>query len=460
MSRTRQDLGYYEQLAVQIVPRHPTRDLPTGIELRLRNSLPNFGIVWDFQILCVRQGTIVKGRPNLAIVVFSSQLAVTKILDSSERDKPGSLWQTNSIMAHTLEQTGPVAEYFSTQIVPRLSSLPRANGQPSSSQVPPRFTPSQPASSTPKDFVPPTIQCPRAEGWERALDGITTGGHTVPFKSSQSTGLTLGSPEWMRARISQLEAELDTARAVRDMALSEQSVVRLAHQTEQNARREATAQKSAAEAELSRKGVEQGQLRVELNGVLTRESVLLKDNHTLRKLLAFAEGELKLVRSSLDDSEKCMQRVKTLESQLEEVQNRAHKLQLQNARLEQQQKHANTTELDVKEKLKKSDSEVKHLRADLASTQEQLEAARASLESTEQKCSSARRMYENTKEKLGTYKERLESEETIVHKLKGTLTPEVYRSLGATYEALGGFLSVVGLPPLCEGGVAPKKESD
>ncbi|KAL5635266.1 hypothetical protein ACGC1H_003083 [Rhizoctonia solani] len=448
MSRARRDMSYYEQLAVQIIPRNPTGDLPTAIEPRLRGSLPNFGTVWDFQVIRVREGTIITGRPNMAIVVFTSQLAVTKILESSYRDKTGSLWQTNSIVAHTLEKTGPVAEYFSTQIVPGLSSLPRSNGQSSSSQLSPRSTRSQPTNSSPKDFVPSTIQRPRTEGH------TTASGHTTPFRPPQSTSPTLGSPEWMRARISQLEAELDTARAVRDMALSEQSVARLAHQTEQNARREATAQKSAAEAELSRKGVEQGQLRVELNGALTRES-------TLRKLLALTEGELKLVRSSLDESEKCKQRIKTLELQLEEVRHGAHKLQLQNSHLEQQQKRANAAELDdAKEKLKKSDSEVKHLRADLASTQEQLEAARMSLESMEHKCSSAHQMYESAQEKLGTYKERLESEETIVHKLKGTLTPEVYRSLGATYEALGGFLSVVGLPPLCEGNLEPKKESD
>ncbi|KAG8732428.1 hypothetical protein FRC11_013717 [Ceratobasidium sp. 423] len=274
-----------------------------------------------------------------------------------------------------------------------------------------------------------------------ATTTTATNSHAAPFKSSHPPG----SLEWMHAQIAQLETELDSAKAVRDMAVSEQHVIRQAHRVEQDACWEAMSktqvadEKSAAEAELSRKGDKQSQLRAELKAALARESALSENNNALRGLLVLAEGELKLVRPTLEESEKYGVWVKTLELELEEVQDRAHKLQLEKLRLEQQQ--ADPTELaNAREKLKSSNFEIMQLKADLASTQQQLEATQMSLELMEQKYSSARRMYETAKEKLGVYKEWLENQEKVMCKLKGTLTPEIYRSLRATTESWSGVL--------------------
>jgi hypothetical protein len=84
-----------------------------------------------------------------------------------------------------------------------------------------------------------------------------------------------------------------------------------------------------------------------------------------------------------------------------------------------------------------------------------------SLDHKERKYSSARRKYESTKERLSVYKSRLENEQTLVKRLKETLTPDMYRSLGSTYATLGAFLSAVGLPQIKEeNNQMPKEESD
>ncbi|KDN35910.1 hypothetical protein RSAG8_11218, partial [Rhizoctonia solani AG-8 WAC10335] len=212
------------------------------------------------------------------------------------------------------------------------------------------------------------------------------------------------------------------------------------------------------DAALAQGEAEKRRLHIELEDALSHKSNLSNDVNALRGQLAAAEEKLRQARSCPDESG---ERVKALKQELEEAQDRAGKLLLQKSYLEQQ-KDAATTELnDAKEKLQKSMSEVELLKVDLASAKEQLKATQTSLESMEQKYSSTHRMYETIKTKLGMYKSRNENEQMTIQKLKDTLTPEVYKSLGATYETLGAFLSITGLPPIDEEGhLGPKKESD
>ncbi|CAE6492862.1 unnamed protein product [Rhizoctonia solani] len=331
---------------------------------------------------------------------------------------------------------------------------------PSGISVPTQSSRSQPDNGNLRNQQPPSKRR-RNEDWGRTLDSaISVGGQIPESNSSQISSLTPESPGWMRVRITKLEAELDTLRAARDMAVSEQNIIRTAHQAEQTARREAMAQKSAAEAALSRKEVEQGRLRAELDSALSQKEALSAEVDSLRRQLAAPEDRLKSIQSS-SESTRSNEQIKTLETGLEDAQGRAHKLQLYGSHMEEKQETNDTTELDkMKTKVKRLKSEVKQLTSDLVTTQEQLESAQKSLESKERKCSSTRRRYENTKTKLGIYKARLENECALIQKLKETLTPAAYQSLGETHETLGAFLSAIGLPPVDEeGNGAPKEET-
>jgi chromosome segregation ATPase len=135
-----------------------------------------------------------------------------------------------------------------------------------------------------------------------------------------------------------------------------------------------------------------------------------------------------------------------LEQELGEIRDRENKHHLQKSHLELQ--------------LEKAKAEIGELKSDLASTQEKLDSTQSSLELLERKYSSARRKYGASKEKLGAYKTRLENERSIVKKLQDTLTPAAYKSLGATHETLGEFLSAMGLPSLGGGTSSLKEESD
>ncbi|CAE6458232.1 unnamed protein product [Rhizoctonia solani] len=281
---------------------------------------------------------------------------------------------------------------------------------------------------------------------------------------SQAAGSQLESTEWMRGRIAQLEAALDAAQAARDMALSEQDIVRMAHEAEQTARREAMAQKSATEAALSRARVDQNRLRSELEAVLIQKSDLSNEMDVLRRQFAESQESLQQALSGSQQSTETNERIKVLERELEEAQDRAHKLQLQ--RLDMEQQHSpqlpDTPELDhAKAKIQKLKSKVRELKSELSSTQQQLETTQISLQAVERKYDSSRQKRELTKEKLVAYKSRLQNEETITQRLKDKLTPETYKSLGETYEALGAFLSAIQLPPVGqEDSNGPQEESD
>ncbi|KAH7340187.1 hypothetical protein B0J17DRAFT_650262 [Rhizoctonia solani] len=160
---------------------------------------------------------------------------------------------------------------------------------------------------------------------------------------------------------------------------------------------------------------------------------------------------------SMKESQRSEEHVKVIERELEETREREHKLRLQKSHLEVELGKANLGATQPDE----ANAEIHQLKSDLASAQEELGSTQRSLESLERKYSSTRRKYENCKEKLGTYKTRLENERTIVKKLQETLTPAAYKSLGATHETLGAFLSAMGLPPINDEGTAgPKEESD
>ncbi|KAH7309227.1 hypothetical protein B0J17DRAFT_725111 [Rhizoctonia solani] len=226
-------------------------------------------------------------------------------------------------------------------------------GQLSDSQAPPWPAPNQSTHPIPKEIAPlPIAQHPQIVGQESNADG--TSSHPPPLKSPHTTGLAPGSPEWMHAWIAQLEAKLDNARAVCNMALSEHNVIQQAYQAKQNAHQEVMTQKIAAEAELSQKAGKQSQLCVELDNALLQELVLSEDNNTLCGLLTLAEGEIKQVGLLMDQSEKSREWVKALKLKLEEAQGQAQKLQMQKSQLEQQNNSNNIELTSTKDKLKKA----------------------------------------------------------------------------------------------------------
>ncbi|CAE6537751.1 unnamed protein product [Rhizoctonia solani] len=467
-----QDMEYYKGRAIRIRSKELSGVLPGTQDLL--SFLKNFGIILDLRVFCLKNGVQNVEPPNNAIVIFKSRAPVPQLLNSSQNETDECFWRTYSTTARPIfwskETTGAVSRLFS-EMVDKLVGLrskvwPLDSGYtslPDNSQL--HTDKSQiPALTRPNsgDIGPPAkrsrTECRTGDG---AVDSATYL-VTTP-NSSRTSSDTPESPEWMRRQISRLEAELDTARAACDLAISEQDVIRKAYQAEQNARREATAQKSAAEAAVSRKEVEQGRLRAELEAALFQKSALMDDVELLHGRLTATEERLKIVQSSSNESARSDERFSSLKLELEEAQDRAHKLQLQKSRLEAQQGiKSETTELDdARAKIKQLKSEVKRFKSDFASIQGRLESTQKSLETKERKCSSTRRRYESTKVKLGIYKARLENEQILMQKLKDTLTPEAYRSLGATHETLGAFLSAIGLPPANkEGSPGPKEESD
>ncbi|KDN35915.1 hypothetical protein RSAG8_11223, partial [Rhizoctonia solani AG-8 WAC10335] len=288
-----------------------------------------------------------------------------------------------------------------------------------------RVPPSGPVKS--EDCGPP-LKRPRVEDWETVPDGSTaTSSHASTSKSSRTPSAIPDSTEWLRARITQLEAELSAARAARDMSISEQDVLRAAHEAEQRARREAMLQKSAAEAALSQAEVEQGRLRAALEVALSVDSAQPNGMEALYGLGATADG--------------------------------GHSEALDRVQESHQQMNLDPTALgDPQATTQRLKSEVEQLKSDLAATQERLGSTQRSLESMKQIHSSALEQHESTKGELETYKLRLEDEQTLMKNLKDKLIPEVYKSLGATHETLGAFLSAMGEPPASEPGDSILKE--
>ncbi|KDN35911.1 hypothetical protein RSAG8_11219, partial [Rhizoctonia solani AG-8 WAC10335] len=191
MSHTHSDLIYYKLRTVQISPRNSSGDLPK--RQHLGSSLPNFGTTLYWKMLCIRDGEIVPGKPNTAIVVFALQCSVAKILESSRRGKHGSLWQTKSIKAHTLDKKGPISEFFSTQVVPELGTQSESDEEPSDSDG----AEIQSTHSDQEYSVPPAKRR-RTESWGIYNGTTAASNRTFPSGSSHTISSPPESPEWMR----------------------------------------------------------------------------------------------------------------------------------------------------------------------------------------------------------------------------------------------------------------------
>ncbi|KEP49751.1 hypothetical protein V565_093830 [Rhizoctonia solani 123E] len=409
------DLTYYKQRTVQITAKDPRGVIPE--EQSLRSSLASFGDIRHFQSFSTRDPGFSAGSPNTAIVVFHCQAAVKHALDSSRSESDESFWRTASVKAHPLKKSGPVYEAYLTKIVPKLKQESQALS--SGLNEPPGSCESKLGLLGSEDCGPP-LKRPRAENWGTAPDGSTTssGSHTSTSKLSRTPSTIPDSPEWMRARITQLEAELSAARAARDMSISEHDILRAAHEAEQRARREAMLQKSAAETALSQAEVEQGRLRTALEATL---SVQLAHSNSTGTLSGY-EG-------------------KPLQQHSEEAPNRVQELSSERSVVGQQKTKSDTTELD------EARVTIQRLKSEVATANDQLWSSQLSLELLERRHSSSLEQHDSTRDELEAYKLRLENEQTHMKKLKERLIPEVYRSLGATHETLGAFLSAMGEPP-------------
>ncbi|KAG8755318.1 hypothetical protein FRC11_006135 [Ceratobasidium sp. 423] len=415
------DEDYYKLCTVHIRTKKILECLPS--RLHLQQFLRPFGSV---------DGKVRDDKPNNALVLFEHQRIASSVLKDSANEGPASFWATHNVIALSIQ--GPHHRIFSKEMVPRIEKLklstvsgadgPSGSGEPVHTRPAKRPRNEDPEIGTNGNKLTPT-------------NTLVAPSSTSRSKFSRTPSIVPESTGWMRARIIQLEADLELTKAAHDLAVSEQRMVVIAHQAEQQARREAMAQKSAAEAAQSRAEVEQGRLRSELENIISQKST---QSNKYSSEPPCSEGHVKM-----------------LERALEETRDREYKLQLRSSHLESELEKAKlgTTQPD------NASAEVDQLKSDLASAREQLDSTQRALESLDRKYSSTRRKYGNCKEKLGAYKTRLENERSIVKKLQETLTPAAYESLGATHETLGAFLSAMGLPPMDdEGNAGPKEESD
>lgn len=257
-----------------------------------------------------------------------------------------------------------------------------------------------------------------------------------PVTASSSATSVPKSAEWMQARITNLENALDASIAARNLAMSEQAVAVMAQQTEREARRQALAQKSAAEAAQSRAEVEQSRLLEELDKL--RQQSSSKDSEELRNRLLGIEERMAEAHTALKESEgKYEGRIKQLEQDLEESQDQSHKLRIRNSQLEESRADTNAPQL------KEAQEEVERLKAELATSQGQLQVAEQSFESLQRKYSKERRKHEVTKEKLGIYKKRYRDESLMSEQLRGSV-PSALTAL----EELKAVACAMGLPSL------------
>lgn len=441
----------YQRCTVHIRTKYPEDHLPA--QQHLRSFLRDFGAIAALCEWRWEHNKNTPGQPNNALVRFESPDTVDRILSDYSNLAPDSFWVTQSLSAQT-----PRPSYFQlfywelcpnkTNGAPRSSTRQpwseRQSPGPSSRRPPPSSTDDRPPPKRPRNDPPPPEPTPSGS---RASSNDGSALHRATrVKFSRTPSATPESTEWMRGRIAQLETELEAARAARDMAISEQNVALVAHEAEKQARREALAQKSAAEAAQARVEAEQARLLAGLGNAQPSKVV-----ETLRIQLAAVEEKLKEAQDSLAESTKADERIKALEAQLEEAQDQSHKLQIQKSELKLLLEEARSEAAQPDKS-----AEVERLEAELGSAQEKLESTQKSLEAMQRKYSMKQGKYEATREKLGRYKARLQSENAIIKKLQETLTPAAYNSLGATHQTLGAFLSAMGLPPI--GDQEPKEE--
>ncbi|KEP49750.1 hypothetical protein V565_093810 [Rhizoctonia solani 123E] len=459
MTPTQQDMEYYKGRVILICSKEAPGALPG--KWTLISFLRGFGIIHDLRMFYVRDGVGCAGSPNTAIVIFKSRNPIPQVLDSSKNESKQCFWQIYSVTTHALLWSkgvpDAISRHFSEMVenLVRLRSNVQSSGfddaspplthQPSIMQGPSALAEARPGS---ENIEPPAkrlkVECPSVassgSNADSSVANIVTSDHHEPGPSQTASG-TSASPEWTIRRIAQLEAELHTMRAERDMAISEQDVARMANQAEQSARRQAMTEKSTAEAALSRGQVEQSRLRAELETALAQKASVGEriTNSVIPKLAQSPNG-----------SERSAERIRGLEQELEETEDRAHKLHLRILHMEEQQKPGTI-------KLDNAKAKIKRLKSELNSTQEQLDSAQKLLESKEHKY---RQRYKSTKEKLRACEARLNDEQMLMERLKDTLTPEAYQSLGHMHKTLGAFLSTMELPAEGEGGIATLEELD
>ncbi|CAE6434164.1 unnamed protein product [Rhizoctonia solani] len=388
------DEDYYKQCTIHIRTKRIIECLPS--RLYLQQFLRPFGSVSALYEWCFRNGKIQDDKPNNVLVLFEHQRIASSLLKASANEGPGSFWAMHGVIAFPIQ--GPCHGIFSKEIAPKIEDL-RTSGmdeRPSASGEPMHSTKRQHWAEKPHNSgsIPRIIDTrptkrSRSENTEVGVSGISSAstGHTIASTSTSKYSRTLDivpeSTEWMRTRITELESELESTRAARDLAVSEQHMATIAHQAEQKARREAMAQKSSAVAAMSRAEAEQGRLLSELERIASRRPTSSREEN--------------------DSGRSSKPEAKMLEQELDEIRDRENKHNMHNSHLELQ--------------LEKANIEISQLRSDLSSTQEKLDSTQKSLESLERKYSSTRRKYGISKEKLGTYKTRFENERSIVKKL-------------------------------------------
>ncbi|CAE6501489.1 unnamed protein product [Rhizoctonia solani] len=399
----------YRTRTIQIRSREePTRTLPD--ERSLRSFLQNFGIVLDLQLFRIIGGTIVNGLPNTAIVVFASPRVATSAIRSSDQNEDGSFWQIKSVLAHTPR----IGRLAMKDIAKRMySGLPlKANGQSSGSNAQQQSAGSRQDCLSLSARRPLARQC-KTNNWAKTSNDNHSREYITISDSSRETTpvIETETPERMRARIDQLEAE-NSARALHD-ATSEQKSVRLAHRTGSITigRRSRTKQLRAPKAALLREKLEASVVCCKLEAALAQNSTLLDENDALREQLAAAKEELKQKAMPNDHA-----------ASLDNTKARIYGLERRVKRLES-----------------KPTANLKLLRL----MRRKLSSTRALLGSTQEKYTLTRAKYDHTKEGLAKYKEKLRNERETIRSLKEIIAPEVYESLGATQGTIRSLLSAV-----------------
>ncbi|KAG8742660.1 hypothetical protein FRC10_001143 [Ceratobasidium sp. 414] len=395
-------------------------------------------------------------RPNNALVMFEAPSMAQEALESSARHAPDSFWTTQSLIAHPL--TSEFRNVFDKEInskryLSQLKDPTSASVASPSSRLTPDLPRSQSQSPFPRsrrNYPEPSQAEPPMKKPRRAspcADPIASGSNQAssskhaldptPTKSYAGSPIP-PSTEWMQARIEQLEAQLGASNAARDVAVSEQAIMLRSYEAEQEARLEALAQKSAAEAAVSRANAEQARLLEELN------KQRQESPEKLRSQLKNVEAMLLEVRNSTEGREALLKR---REFELEEAQDDAHKLRIKLAQIEQDGPAPDAL-------LQEARDEAEGLGKQLEEVQEELEGTRTALEKARMKYSSEKGKHKATKEKLAECKARLKSNSTMSEQLRN--------SAPAALEGLKAVISAMGLPPLrdLDQALTPKTESE
>ncbi|KAG8715418.1 hypothetical protein FRC08_010605 [Ceratobasidium sp. 394] len=389
--------------------------------------------------------------------MFETPSMAQETLASSARQAPDSFWTTQSLIARPL--TPEFRKVFDKEINSKryLSQLKDSNSapvtSPSSRRTPdrPRSQRQSPSLRSTRTYPEPSQAEPPMKKLRRASPyaDLTASGSNQASSSKHAldsilTKSSAGSPippstEWMQARIELLETQLSASNAARDVAVSEQAIMLRSYEAEQEARLKALAQKSAADAALSRAKAEQARLLEELDKQQHRES-----SEKLRSQLESVEAMLSEVRNSTEEREALLKR---REFELEEARDDAHKLRIKLTQMEEGGSAPDAL-------LQEARDQVESLNKQLEDAQEELEETQKALEKARMKYSNEKGKHKATKEKLAECKARLRSNSTISEQLRD--------SAPAALEGLKAVISAMGLPPIkdLDQTLTPKTESE